>query len=273
MLPGRRILHDKEEKDLLFAVNIGNSFITIGGFEREELRFEASIEANVRRTAEQYAVDIKQVLELFGAKDASAEGAIVSSVVPELTETVKRALGMLLNVEVMTVGPGIKTGLNIMIDDPAQLGADIAAAACGALAEFASPLIICELGTATAISVIDEKRVLRGVIIAAGMGTTLSSFTDGTALLPHICIERPESVIGKNSKSSMQSGLVYGTAAMIDGLADRIEEEIGARATVIATGESAKTVAAACRRAVTVRERLLLDGLRCIYYRNKTERK
>ena len=259
----------KGDKDLLFAVDIGNSYITVGGFEGAELRVEASLETNVRRSAEQYAVDIKQVLELFGAGDAAAEGAMVRSVVPELTGVVKKALSMLLKTEIMTVGPGVKTGLNIMIDDPAQLGADIAAAAVGALAEFEPPVIICDLGTATAVSVIDAKNLFRGVIIAAGMGTTLASLADSTALLPHICLERPSSVIGRNSKSSMQSGLVYGTAAMLDGLADRIEEEIGARATVVATGRSARTVAAACKRDVIVREKLLLEGLRCIYLKNK----
>lgn len=257
------------EKAMLFAIDIGNSYITMGGFEGEELRFEASLETNARRSAEQYAVDIKQLLCLFGAEEICAEGAVVSSVVPELTEVIKRAFGMLFDAGVTVIGPGVKTGLNIMIDDPTQLGADICAAAVGALAEFEPPLIVCSLGTATAIGVIDQRRILRGVIIAAGLGSTLSSFADDTALLPHISVERPDKVIGKNSKQSMQSGLVYGTAAMIDGLADRIEEEIGAKARIIITGRSAATVAGACKRAVTVREKLLLEGLRSIYIKNK----
>ena len=254
---------------MLFTIDIGNSYVTVGGFYDKELSFVASVVTNPRRTKEEYAIDFKEILGLYGCIGCMVDGAIISSVVPELTDTVKGALRLLFGIDAMVVGPGVKSGLNIMIDNPAQLGADIVACSVGALAKSEPPLIICDLGTATALSVIDADKRFLGVVIAAGIGTTLEGFTKNTALLPHVSIESPPSVIGKNTSASMQSGLVVGTAAMIDGLCDRIEEEIGSKATVIATGHMTESVIPHCRRDITVREHLLLEGLRCIFERNR----
>ncbi len=253
---------------MLFAVDIGNSYITIGGFNGDRLGFVASVVTNPRRTREQYAIDFKEILALHSAEGETVEGAVISSVVPELTDTVRAALKLLFGIDAVIVGPGVKSGLNITIDNPAQLGADIVATSVAALSQFTPPLIICDLGTATAISVIDAKKRFLGVVIAAGVGTTLESFTKTTALLPHVSIEPPAAVIGKNTSASMQAGLIYGTAAMIDGLCDRIEDELGEQATVIATGAMTDKIIPCCRRKITVCDHLLLDGLRCIYEKN-----
>lgn len=254
---------------MLFTIDIGNSYVTVGGFKAKELTFVASLVTNPRRTKEEYAIDFKEILGLYGCCESNVEGAIISSVVPELTEAVKGAMRLLFGIEAMVVGPGIKSGLNILIENPAQLGADIAACAVGALSKAEPPLIICDLGTATAISVVDSGKRFLGVVIAAGIGTTLEGFTSNTALLPHVSIEPPPSVIGKNTSASMQSGLVIGTAAMIDGLCERIEEEIGEKATVIATGHMSESVIPYCRRDILACRHLLLEGLRCIFERNK----
>lgn len=265
----KKVKTERSCRAVLFTIDIGNSYITIGGFAGAELSFVASVVTNPRRTKEQYAIDFKEILALYASESVEVEGAVISSVVPEMTETVMGAVRLLFGIDAMAVGPGVKTGLNITIDNPAQLGADIAATAVAALARFKPPLIICDLGTATAISVIDADKRFLGVVIAAGVGTTLEGFTKTTALLPHVSIEPPVSVVGKNTSASMQSGLVYGTAAMIDGLCDRIENELGESAAVIATGIMTDKIIPCCRRKITVCDHLLLEGLRCIFEKNK----
>ncbi len=254
---------------MLFTVDIGNSYITIGGFAGKGLEFVASLVTNSRRTKEEYAMDFSEILRLYNANTKQITAAAICSVVPELTDTVVKAIKLLSGIDAMVVGPGVKTGLNIVIDNPAQLGADITASAVAALEKYTPPLVICDLGTATVFSVVDSKKRLRGVVIAAGVGTTLDAFTRNTALLPHVGIDAPASVIGKNTISSMQSGLVIGTAAMIDGICGRIEEELGESINVVATGKMTERIIPFCRRKITVCEHLLLEGLRCIYEKNK----
>ena len=179
---------------------------------------------------------------------------------------------MLTGVHALVVGPGVKTGLNILIDNPAQLGADIVATAVAAVQKEKLPCIVFDLGTATTVSVIGGHGKFLGVVIAAGVGTTLDMFTSRTALLPHVSIEPPRLVIGKNTVQSMQSGLVYSTASMIDGLADRIERELGQATTLIATGAAAQTIIEQCTHDIRYCPHLLLDGLKLIYDKNNTGR-
>lgn len=257
---------------MLLAIDIGNSYVTLGGFEGGELSFVSSIVTNPHRTREEYAIDFKAILALYNISGDTVEGAIISSVVPEMTDTVRGAVSLLFGIDVMVLGPGIKSGLNIGIDNPAQLGADIVAASVAALARFEPPIIICDLGTATVVSVIGADRRFLGVVIAAGVGATLDSFTRKTALLPHVNIEPPPSIVGTNTAASMQSGLVYGTAAMIDGLCERIENEIGQKAAVVATGLMTERIIPHCSRNIAVCPHLLLNGLMHIYEKNKNIR-
>lgn len=254
---------------MLCAIDIGNSYVTIGGFLGEELSFVAQAVTDIRRSKEEYAIDFKEILALYSHKPEEVSGAVISSVVPEMTDTIRDAVKLLTGAEAMVLGPGVKSGLNITIDNPAQLGADIVASSVAALEKFEPPLIICDLGTATALGVIDRNKRFLGVVIAAGVGATLKGFTQGTALLPHVSIKPPASVIGRNTAASMQAGLVYGTAAMIDGLCDRIEEEIGEKATVLATGVMTERIIPCCKRKIITCEHLLLEGLRYIYEKNK----
>lgn len=253
---------------MLLAINIGNSFITFGGYTNGKLDFVSKMFTQVRRTQDQYAVELQSIMKLYTINPNGIDCAIISSVVPEITNVIKDAVKTLTGVNSLVVGPGVKSGLNILIDNPAQLGGDIVACAVAATSKKQLPCIIYDLGTATTVSVIDGEGRFVGVIISAGVGTTLEMFTSKTALLPNVSIEAPKTVIGKNTIHSMQSGLVYGTASMLDGLASRIERELGEKTHIIATGEMAKDIIMHCERKIELREHLLLDGLSIIYEKN-----
>ncbi len=263
---------------MLLTVDIGNTHITIGGFQTEETAaqsplFIARFLTEHRKTDDQYAMAISQLFSLYQINARSVADIIICSVVPELSDTVKHAFAKVTGITPMLLGPGIKTGLNIRIDNPAQLGADLVAGAVAAAAKYPLPCIIFDFGTATTISVIDEKGCFLGGTICAGITITLEALASNTALLPHINVEKPKTVIGTNTIHSMQAGAVYGTAAMIDGLADRMEAELGQSATLVATGGFANLIVPACKRKLEISEHLLLDGLRMIYHKNRTQPK
>lgn len=254
---------------MLLAIDIGNTNITLGIYEGDELRFTARLATNTHRTCDQYAIEIRDVMALNGSDYRLIKDAIISSVVPSLSDAIKGAVGKLCNIEPLVLGPGVKTGLNIKIDNPAQLGADLAAGAVGALAEYQMPCIIIDLGTASTISVLDAKGNFLGGVIAAGINLTLEALCHNTAQLPSIHIEAPPAAIGRNSIDSMKSGLVLGSAAMLDGMIDRIEDELGRQATVVATGGMAGLIVPHCRHHIICNDTLLLDGLRIIYGKNR----
>lgn len=254
---------------MLLTIDIGNSYITMGGYEGDTLEFVSRVVTQSRRTADQYAVETADIMRLYKVDMSMVDGAIISSVVPELTGVMQKAVKMLTGVDALVVGPGVKSGIHILIDNPAQLGADIVACAVAASARGNLPCIIYDMGTATTVSVIDSDGRFVGVVICAGVGTTLDMFTSRTALLPHVSIEAPKSIIGKNTIHSMQSGLIYGTAAMLDGIAERIEEEIGEKAHIIATGGMAQDIVRYCKKPPELCDHLLLEGLKLIYDKNQ----
>lgn len=254
---------------MLLALDVGNSNITIGVFDGEKSVCNARLATTERRTADQYALEIKSILSLKGCDTDKIDGAIIGSVVPVIGNALRNAVVTLLGLEPLMLGPGVKTGLNICLDDPAQLGADLVAGAVGALSICKPPCIIIDMGTATTISVIDKNGAFQGGIIAAGMELTRDILTQKTAQLPSIKISAPDSVIGKSTDASMKSGLVYGTAAMLDGLIERIETELGYECSVIATGGLAGLVVPYCRKEIRLCDPLVLDGLRIIYNKNR----
>lgn len=254
---------------MLFVFDIGNTTITVGGYEGKDLRFEARLASDARRTGDQYAGDLAAVFGVHGVTPTETDNGIICSVVPELTKAVSHAFAALIGHEPLVVGPGVKTGLNIKIDSPAQLGADLAVGAVGALAKYPLPCLIVDLGTATTLFVLDAAGVFRGGVIAAGIYSTLDALTSHTAQLPSVTVEAPKKVIGTNTADCMKAGLVVGAAAMIDGLCDRMEEELGTPfATVVATGGLAHEVVPLCKRTVVTDDRLILDALRLIYEKN-----
>ncbi len=253
---------------MLLAIDIGNTNITLGLFEDSILRMTGRIATDPTKTADQYAIEIKDIITLHGENVAEIEDCIICSVAPVVGASVSGAVALLCHTVPLMLGPGVKTGLNIKIDNPAQLGADLAAGAVGALAEYTMPCIVVDMGTATTISVLDRNGCFLGGAIAAGMKLTLNALAEGTAALPALSVGAPKTVIGHNTVDCMQSGIVYGTAAMLDGMIDRIEEELGETATVVATGGLAREVITYCRRDIIYNENLLLDGLRHIYEKN-----
>lgn len=253
---------------MLLAIDIGNTNVTLGGYNDNILSFTARLSTDHDKTADQYAIEIKDVLALYGQDYKDIEDCIIASVVPAVGNAVGRAVSKLCGIIPLTLGPGVKTGLNIKIDNPAQLGADLVAGAVAALAEYTLPCIVIDMGTASTISVLDRNGAMVGGAIAAGVHLTLKALWENTAQLPDIHIEAPGRVIGKNTIESMQSGLVYGTASMLDGMIERIERELGETATVVATGGLSKEIITHCKRSIIYNENLLLDGLREIYNKN-----
>lgn len=253
---------------MILALDIGNTHITIGVYDQQDLKFVSRMATDRARTEDQYAIELRDILDIYGVAIKDMEGAIISSVVPSLTTAMKRAIRRLTKVQPMSIGPGMKTGLNIRINDPATLGPDLVAGAVAAIKMYPCPCIVFDLGTATTISVIDKDQNMLGGCIMPGAGISLDALTARSALLPSVSIEAPEHVIGANTPDCMRSGTVFGTASMMDGMCDRIEEELGMPCTVVATGGLAKDIVPHCRRNVIFCDNLLLEGLRILYEKN-----
>ena len=253
---------------MLICADIGNSNITLGVFDGENLKFTARLATDTRRTSDQYAIEIRDIIHIYQIERNQITEAAVSSVVPTVGAAIEKAIEHLFNIKPITLGPGIKTGLNIKIDNPAQLGADLAAGAVGALAKYPTPCIIIDMGTATTLSVIDKNGAFLGGVIAAGIKLTMEALTSRTAQLPSVGLEAPKKVIGTNTNDCIKSGLIIGQAAMLDGMISRIENELGSPAAVVATGGLAPEVIKHCTHKIILDDNLLLDGLRIIHDKN-----
>lgn len=254
---------------MLICIDIGNSNITIGVFEDEALKFTARLATDTRRTSDQYAIEIRDIIEIYGIKSADITHAAISSVVPTVGSAIERAVNRLFGIRSVVLGPGVKTGLNIKIDNPAQLGADLAAGAVGALAKYPTPTIVIDMGTASTISVLGKNGEFLGGVIAAGVKLTMDALASRTAQLPSVSIEAPKKTIGTNTADCIKSGLIMGQSAMIDGLITKIERELGEPATVVATGGLAPDVVKYCDHDISIDDNLLLEGLRIIHSKNK----
>ena len=253
---------------MLLTIDIGNTNVTLGAYDGSVLSFTARLATEQRKTDDQYAVEIKNLLSLYEISPDDIEDAIISSVVPAVGKSISNAVSKLCHIAPLMLGPGVKTGLNIKIDNPAQLGADLVAGAVGALDSYTMPCVVIDMGTASTLSVLDRNGIFLGGVIAAGVRLTLKALAENTAQLTSIPIEAPDSVIGTDTVSSMQSGLVYGTASMLDGLLDKIAEELGETPTVVATGGLSREIIPHCKTSIIYNENLLLDGLRAIYEKN-----
>lgn len=253
---------------MLLTVDIGNTNITLGAYNSNFLAFTARLATDTRKTDDQYAIEIKHILSLYNIESTDIEDCIIASVVPAVGRQISQAVSKLCQIVPLMLGPGVKTGLNIKIDNPAQLGADLVAGAVGAIDNYTMPCVVIDMGTASTISVLDKSGSFLGGIISAGVRLTLKALTENTALLSSIPIEAPKSIIGTNTTECMQSGLVYGTAAMLDGMLEQIAQELGEKPTIVATGGLSKEIIAHCKNNIIYNENLLLDGLRVIYEKN-----
>ncbi len=254
---------------MLLAIDIGNTNIVIGCMKDDEIAFKARIATDRTRTSDQYGVEIKNMLEAYGVRLEEIEDCIISSVVPPVFNSVKTGVIKVLGKQPMVVGPGLKTGLNIHMDVPSQVGSDRIVIAVAALAEYKAPLILMDLGTATTIEVVEPENNYIGGMIFPGVRISLDALTSRAAQLPGISLDKPKKVIGKNTVDCMRSGMMYGTAAMIDGVIERIEEELGHTSTVVATGGMAQFITPLCKREIILEKDLLLKGLNILYKKNK----
>ena len=254
---------------MILTVDIGNSNIVIGGVEGTEILFEARLRTDATKTSDEYCVDLKSLLDVYRVDVDGVEGAIIGSVVPQVLNSFQTAIKKLTGKQSLVVGPGLKTGLNIKIENPAQTGADLVVGCVAALREHKPPMIVVDMGTATTMVVLDQTGVLVGGCICPGVKISMDALTERTALLPGLQLDQPKNAIGRNTIECMRSGIMMGNACMIDGMVERMEEELGYKTTVIATGGIAKFVIPMCRKEIIYDKDLLVKGLAALYRDNK----
>ncbi len=253
---------------MILAVDIGNTNIVIGCIEQEKIFFVERVSTNISKTELEYVVEFKTLLDIYQIEVKEITGCIISSVVPPLNNIVRSAMEKLLHIKPLLVGPGVKTGLNILMDNPGQVGSDLIVNAVAGVHYYGAPIIMIDMGTATTISVVDDKKNYIGGMILPGVKVSLESLVNRTSQLPRISLEAPKKVIGKNTIDCMKSGIVMGQAACMDGMIERIWEELGYEAKVIATGGLAGSIVPYCKKKVIYDNELTLKGLDIIYRKN-----
>ena len=255
---------------MILAIDVGNSHIAIGMVENGEIKNIVRFHTDVRETATEHIIKLRQITDFYGLDPTGFEGSILSSVVPRVTEALKTALEKLTGKRAMVVGPGIKTGMNLRVDEPGSVAADLIVGGVAAAAYYGTPAIVVDMGTATTLTVVDKNNCFRGGAIVPGVKLSYNALSAGTSLLPDVSILPPKKVVGSNTVDCMRSGAVFGTAAMIDGMIARMEAELGYPCTVVATGSLASHVIPCCTRAgIIVDSELLLKGLWYLYQKNR----
>ena len=242
---------------MILTVNLGNTHITIGGYEHDDLIFCGRLHTDPAATVDEYGLRLLNLLSLHGASPEQIEGGILGSVVPALTGRVLAALQMLCPVRILTVGPGLKSGIRLRLDNPAQLGAELLCGAVAALAEGSGPLVIISADTAISLMAVNGRQELVGGVILPGPQLSLAALVQNTAQLPQIDLSAPA------------PASVLGTAGMLDGLASRFCAELGPETKFYATGNLPRTIREACRTPILYRETLITDGLYRIWLRNR----
>ena len=255
---------------MLLAVDIGNTNVVIGCLdENNRVTKLFRMVTDLKKTEDEYAAGIAMILQLGNMAPNTFEGAIICSVVPPLTEIFRIAVEKTVGCKALVVGTGVKTGLNVMIENPASLGSDIVAASVAAMMEYPQPVIVIDMGTATTITVVDKGNRYIGGVIFPGVALSMNALSSGTSLLQKVPIEAPKKCINSTTTECMQSGAVYGNAAMLDGIIDRFEQELGCKTSKVATGGIAAKIVPHCRNEIVYDENLLLRGLGIIYKKNK----
>ena len=254
---------------MILTIDIGNTNIVLGGFDDEKLRFISRISTNAKKTDAEYATKLKSILSLYGVDESEVSGAAISSVVPILTQTMANAIKIVFKVKAVIVGPGIKAGISFLADNPAQVGADLICACVAAAKLYTPPVLIIDMGTATKFMLVDESKSFTGVSIMPGVEISLKALTGGAAQLPQISLVPPKKLLGTNTIDCMRSGIIYGNAAMLDGMIDRIGDEVKSELTIVATGGLSRSIIPYCRHDVILDDDLILKGLLIIYNKNK----
>ena len=253
---------------MVLVIDVGNTHTVVGSYKKDTLEFTARVSTNPNRTDIEYAVMIESCLKMHNASKSDIEGAIISSVVPSITSILVRAIKMLYGINTLVVGPGIKTGINLLVDSPVQVGADLICACVATHDMYNEPALIIDMGTATKIIAVDENGSFLGVSIIPGVEISLKALAGGTAQLPGIGFDSPKRVIGKNTVECMKSGVIYGNASLVDGMIDRAEKELGKKHILLATGGLAHDIIPHCAHNIKIDENLVLKGLYSIYKKN-----
>lgn len=254
---------------MILALDIGNTHIVLGCIEDGKILHTARIHTATHDTETEYAVRLKDLLELYGIGLRGFEAAILSSVVPPVTEVLAEAVLRVTGLKCMLVVPGIRTGLNIRIDDPGTLAGDLIVGAIAAATCYGTPAIVLDMGTATTIVAIDGNNCYRGGAILPGVKLSYAALASGTSLLPDISVTAPKRAVATNTVDAMRSGAVFGTAAAIDGMIERMEAELGCKCKIVATGGLARAVIPYCKREIICDKDLLLKGLWALYEKNR----
>ena len=254
---------------MILTIDIGNSNIVLGGVKDDQIVFEARLRTEATKTSDQYCVDLKILMEVYGVSNTDIEGTIIASVVPQVLNSMRTAIQKLTGKVPLVVGPGLKTGLNILLENPGQTGADLVVADVAALREHKPPLIVIDMGTATTMSVLDKNGAHIGGCIIPGVKISMDALTDRTALLPGLQLDQPKKTIGRNTIDAMRSGIMLGAACMLDGMVERMEAELGCKTTVIITGGIAKFIAPMCKTPMIYDKDLIIKGLAALYRDNK----
>lgn len=256
---------------MVLAVDVGNTNIVLGCIEDGNILNIVRIQTNTNQTADEFVIKLKNILEIYGVPLDGFEGAIMSSVVPPVTGRLKRAIEFLTGRECVMVGPGMKTGLNLRIDDPGTLAGDIVVGSVAAVSCYGTPCIVMDMGTATTIVAIDKNSSYLGGAIIPGVKLSYAALSSGASLLPDISITAPKKCIATNTVDSMRSGAVFGTASMIDGMIDRMESELGEKCHLVATGGIAQFITPYCKHEIICDNDLLLKGLWGLYCKNRAK--
>ena len=254
---------------MILAIDVGNTNIVLGCIEDGQILNIVRLHTDPNQTDAEYAIKLKQLFDLYGVAPAGFEGAIYSSVVPPVNRAMLAAVKAVTGLECMVVGPGVKTGMNLRVDDPGTVAGDLVVGSVAAIACYGAPVIVMDLGTATTITVIDKDSGFRGGAILPGVKLGMAALASGTSLLPDISIVPPKKVIGTNTVDCMRSAAVYGTAAVLDGMIERMEEELGYPCLHVATGGLAQSVVSCCRHEIVCDDDLLLKGLWILWEKNR----
>ena len=254
---------------MLLALDIANTNIKIGMFHGNELRATWRISTGVQRMPDEYAIMILNLLRHQGIDVADIKEGAMSCVVPPLMTTFNELFQRYFNIQPLVVGPGVKTGVRIRMDNPREVGADLIANAAAVLHLYKLPVIVVALGTATAFGTISKEGEYVGGVIAAGIGISAEALYTRAAALPRVELVRPKTAIGPNTVAAIQSGIIFGYASLIDGIVTRIEEELGEKAMVVATGGYASMIAAESKSIDKVNPDLTLIGIKTIHDLNR----
>ena len=254
---------------MILAIDVGNTNIVLGCIDGGKILNVVRIHTDTRETEAEYTIKLKEIIYAYGMDIKAIDGAILSSVVPPVTEAIRRAVRQLTGLDCMVVGPGVRTGMNVRVDDPGTVAGDLIVGGVAAMHYYGTPAIVLDFGTATTATVIDRNGCFSGGAIMPGVKLSYGALAAGTSLLPEISITPPKKCIATNTVDCMRSGAVFGTAAMIDGLIDRMEEELGMKCTVVATGGLASSIVSCCRHEIVCDDDLLLKGMWYLYEKNK----